>query len=153
PKLAWKAKNLGEGFSTPSVAAGRIFLMGNRDRNEYVIALDENNGKELWATVTGQVRNGGGGYPGPRCTPTVDGDLLYALGLNGDLVCLEVATGKELWRKDLVKDFSGGPGGWGYSESPLIDGDKLICTPGGAKATLVALDKKTGETIWKAQVP
>src|SRR5262249_11696594 len=120
---------------------------------EYVIALDEKNGKELWATEIGAVRANGGGYPGPRCTPTVDGNILYALGLNGDLVRLDVAKGKERWRKNLPKDFEGSVGGWGYSESPLVDGKKVIVTPGGKKATLAALDKTNGETIWTAQVP
>jgi outer membrane protein assembly factor BamB len=153
PPLLWKVNGLGEGFSTPSVAAGRLFLMGNRDQTEYVIALAEDNGKELWAASVGPVRADGGGFPGPRCTPTADGQRVFALGLNGDLICLESATGKELWRKDLVKQFGGSPGGWGYAESPLIDGDRLICTPGGKTATLAALDKKTGQTIWKAAVP
>jgi outer membrane protein assembly factor BamB len=153
PPLAWKATGLGDGYSTPSVAGGRVFTMGNREGTEYVLALDEKGGKEVWATATGPVRANGGGYAGPRCTPTVDGDLLYALGLNGDLVCLESATGELRWKKDLRKDFDGRPGGWGYSESPLVDGDRLIVTPGGKAATLVALDKKTGDTVWKAQVP
>jgi prepilin-type processing-associated H-X9-DG protein len=153
PELAWKATGLGAGYSTPSIAGGRIFTMGNRGRTEYVIALSEKDGKELWATEVGPVRAGGGGYAGPRCTPTVDGEFLYALGLNGDLVCLEVSKGAERWRKNLVKDFGGQVGGWGYSESPLVDGDKVICTPGGRKATLVALNKKDGETIWTAKVP
>jgi outer membrane protein assembly factor BamB len=153
PERVWTARGLGEGYSTPSVAAGRIFTMGNLGQTESVIALDEKSGRRLWTAPVGPVRSNGGGYPGPRCTPTVDGTVLYALGLNGDLLCLEVAGGKEVWRKDLRKDFAGQPGGWGYSESPLIDGDKLICTPGGRKATLAALNKKTGETIWTAQVP
>jgi outer membrane protein assembly factor BamB len=153
PRLVWTAKNLGAGYSTPSVAAGRIFTMGNRGPDEYVLAYNEKTGKELWAARIGPVRAGGGGYPGPRCTPTVDGKVLYALGLAGDLVCLEVATGKRRWRKDLVKDFNGAPGGWGYSESPLVDGGQLICTPGGRTATLAALNKKTGSVVWKAEVP
>jgi outer membrane protein assembly factor BamB len=153
PALLWKAKGLGEGFSTPSVAGGRIYVMGNRGGKEYVIALDEDNGRQLWATATGRVRNGGGGYPGPRCTPTVDGDRVYALGLNGDLVCLDVSLGQERWRKDLAADFGGRPGNWGYSESPLIDGEKLVCTPGGPTATLVALNKLTGATVWQCPVP
>src|SRR5262249_15459417 len=90
---------------------------------------------------------------GPRCTPTVDGELVYVLGLGSDLVCLEAATGKERWHKSLLHDFKGSPGDWGYSESPLIDGDKLLCTPGGKEATLVALNKKTGELLWKGVVP
>jgi outer membrane protein assembly factor BamB len=153
PRLAWKINNLGKGYSTPTVAAGRIFTMGNRGRTEYVLAFAEDGGKELWATEVGPVRANGGGYEGPRCSPTVDGEVIYALGLNGDLFCLETATGREVWRKDLRKDFGGRPGGWGYSESPLIDGDRLLCTPGGDKATLVALNKKTGEPIWKGVVP
>lgn len=153
PNLVWRASGLGEGFSTPTVADGRIFTMGNRGKTEYVIALSERDGKELWAVETGPVRANGGGYAGPRCSPTVDGDRVYALGLNGDLLCLEVRTGKEYWRKDLRKDFGGQVGGWGYSESPLIDGDRLLCTPGGKKATLVALDKKTGDLIWEGPVP
>src|SRR6202012_101155 len=91
---------------------------------------------------------------GARCPPTVDGELLYALGTHGDLVCLESATGKEKWRKNFGKDFKGRMmSGWGYSESPLVDGDKLICTPGGDDAALVALNRKTGDVIWKAKVP
>src|SRR5262249_39751513 len=101
----------------------------------------------------GAVRSNGGNYPGPRCSPTVDGEHVYALGLAGDLLCLETGTGKVSWRKDLVKDFKGSLGGWGCTESPLIDGDRVLCTPGGRTATIVALDKKNGETIWKAVVP
>jgi outer membrane protein assembly factor BamB len=153
PKLAWKAEKLGDNYCTPTISAGRIFLMGNRQGKEYAIALSEKDGKELWATEIGTVRANGGGYPGPRCSPTVDHSLVYALGLNGDLLCLEVDSGSISWRKDLKKDFKGAPGGWGYSESPLIDGDRLICTPGGQTATLVALNKKTGEVIWKGVVP
>ncbi len=152
PPLAWSVKGLGEGYSTPTVADGRIFLMGNRARVEWVVALEEGTGKQLWSAEVGPVRGGGGGYPGPRCSPTADGGLIYALGLNGDLVCLEAAAGKERWRKDLGKDFGGSVGGWGYSESPLIDGDVLVCTPGGDRATLVALDKKTGDVIWRGAV-
>jgi outer membrane protein assembly factor BamB len=153
PKLLWEAKGLGDGFSTPTVAAGRIFTMGNRGKTEYVLVFAEEDGKELWAFEVGAVRANGGGYAGPRCSPTVDGDRVYALGLNGDLVCLTAADGKEVWRKDLVKDFGGGVPGWGYSESPLVDGDRVIVTPGGKNATLVALDKKSGAVVWKGVVP
>jgi outer membrane protein assembly factor BamB len=152
PPLAWKVKGLGEGFSTPSIADGRIFAMGNRAKTEYVICLSEKDGKEIWATPIGPVRRGGGGDPGPRCTPTVDGKLIYALGRGGDLLCLEFDMGKEVWRKNLEKDFGGQVGGWHYCESPLVDGDKLIVTPGGKKATLVALNKKTGATVWQGPV-
>ncbi len=84
----------------------------------------------------------------------MDGAFVYALGVNGELACLNVKDGKEVWHKNLTdKAFGGSVQSWGYCESPLIDGDKLICTPGGNQATLAALDKKTGETLWKARVP
>ncbi len=153
PPLAWRIKGLGEGFSTPTVAAGRIFSMGNRDKTEVVTAFAEDGGKPLWSHDVGPVRADGGGYHGPRCSPTVDGELVYALGLNGDLLCLKADDGDEVWRKDLIKDFKGARGGWGYAESPLIDGDRLLCTPGGKDNTLVALNKMTGEKIWSCPVP
>lgn len=155
PPLAWKGTGLGRGYSSVTIADGKVFTMGDRPRqgkekSACVIALDQASGKELWATKIGQPWNDGG----PRCTPTVDGELVYALTPHGDLVCLETATGRERWRKNLSKDFGGRMmSGWGYSESPLVDGDQLVCTPGGNEATLVALNKKTGDVIWKAQVP
>src|SRR5262249_8205397 len=119
--------------------------------SECVIALAETDGHELWVAEIGPAREIG--ERGPRSTPTVDGDCAYAVGVGGDLVCLSVAGGAGKWRRDPAKEV-GGPGGpWGYSESPLIDGDKVICTPGGPSAALVALDKMTGRTIWQATVP
>jgi outer membrane protein assembly factor BamB len=154
PPLVWTAKGLGHGYSSIAVAGGKIFTMGDRSQGgreqEFVIALNQADGKELWAAPVGQPWSDGG----PRCTPTVAGDLVYALGPHGDLVCLETGAGKERWRENLPRDFGGQMmSGWGYSESPLVDGDRLICTPGGGSATLVALDRKTGATLWKAQVP
>lgn len=157
PPLAWKATGLGEGYAEVSVAGGRIFTMGDRPNTDkpkktvetFVIALDEGTGKEIWATRIGE-RSGDGG---PRSTPTVDGDRVYALSPHGDLLCADAATGKPQWRKNLVKDFGGRVGGWRYCESVLIDGDRLVCTPGGKEATIVALDKKTGDTVWKSAVP
>src|SRR6185436_11966767 len=113
------------------------------------------DGKVLWTTRVGNVGNPDQDppYPKARSTPTVDGERLYALGSDGDLVCLEARDGKVRWRKSLRKDFGGTPGTWAYAESPLLDGDVLVVTPGGAEATLVALKKKTGELIWKSPVP
>jgi outer membrane protein assembly factor BamB len=154
PPLAWKAKELGGGYSTPSVAAGRVFGMSYRGDDEGVWAVDEATGQPLWWTRISDANKKIGYGEGPRCTPTVDGDVLYALGTAGDLVCLGTKDGKEVWHKNLARDFGGKMmSGWGYSESPLLDGDKLICTPGGKDATLLALDKKNGEVLWKAPVP
>jgi outer membrane protein assembly factor BamB len=110
------------------------------------------DGKVAWTAKVGPAWNDE--YGGPRGTPTVDGDRIYALGTEGDLVCLQAATGKEVWRKNLARDFGGQMmSSWKWSESPLVDGDRLIVTPGAAAATLVALDKKTGKEIWRAVVP
>jgi outer membrane protein assembly factor BamB len=153
PPLVWKALGLGKGYSSVAVADGKIFTMGDINqpfRGEALIALSASDGKKLWTVKVGEPWNDGG----PRCTPTVDGNRVYALSPHGDLVCFTTAAGKELWRKNLQKDFGGHMmSGWGYSESPLVDGDKLICTPGGSGATLVALDKKTGKLLWKCPVP
>jgi outer membrane protein assembly factor BamB len=155
PPLAWKKGQLGGGDSAPSIAAGRIFAMGNRGDDEVVWALSEKDGKELWVTRLGPAFQQG--WPqakeGPGCTPTVDGERLYVIGLAGNVVCLKVEDGAILWQKNLVTDFGGVIPTWSYRESPLIDGARLICTPGSDGAMLVALDKLTGTTIWKSKAP
>jgi outer membrane protein assembly factor BamB len=151
PAQVWKATGIGAGYSGVSVANGRIFTMGDAPNVSYIYALNEATGKALWAARVGK-SGGGNGYPGPRCTPTVDGEMVYALGQFGDLICVEAATGKERWRKNLQSDFAGAMmSGWGYSESPLVDGNKVICTPGGPRGTMVALNKGTGEEIWRTK--
>ena len=155
PPLAWKVKGLGGGDGAPSVAAGRIFCMANRGRDEVVWVLSESDGKELWVTRLGpafrqqvpQAREG------PGCTPTVDGQHLYVLGMDGALACLQASDRKIVWQRSLTKDFGGQVPTWSYRESPLVDGDKVVCTPGGEDATLAALNKLTGETIWKCKLP
>lgn len=146
PRLVWKGSGVGKGFSSVSVVGDRVFTMGDLGKASYLFALSRATGKLLWSARVGQP---GGNYSGTRCTPTVDGDLVYGLGQFGDLVCVESATGKERWRKSFKNDFEGRSGGWNFTESPLIDGDRLICTPGGEDASMVALDKKTGEEIWR----
>ncbi|HEU4388546.1 MAG TPA: PQQ-binding-like beta-propeller repeat protein [Blastocatellia bacterium] len=156
PRLLWQVNEIGDGFSTPSVVGTRIYLMSNRGmENEFVQALSTHDGKPVWTTRVGNVGNPKQEPPfaKARCTPTVDGDFIYALGSDGDLVCLEAKSGKIGWQKNLRKEFDGKPGEWAYAESPLIDGDVLVVTPGGAQATIVALNKKTGAAIWKSAVP
>jgi outer membrane protein assembly factor BamB len=146
PPLAWQAEGLGKGYSSIAIAGDKIFTLGQRREGTVLLALRLSDAKELWAAKV----SGGN----PNCTPTVDGQRVYALGRDGDLVCAETATGKELWRKSFPKDFGGQMmSGWGYSESPLVDGDRLICTPGAKDAMLAALDKQTGHVIWKAALP
>jgi outer membrane protein assembly factor BamB len=150
PPLLWQARNLGTALSSVAVVGDRIYTMGDRGRSQLVLALDgANKGKELWATRVG----GPWSDRGARCTPTVDGKLLYVLSTDGNLVCLETARGKVRWHKNLPRDFGGRMmSGWGWSESPLVDGNKVIATPGGDRAALVALDKTTGKLLWRSAV-
>lgn len=155
PMLNWQVSDLGQGYSTPSVVGERLFLITNKGmKDESVRALSVKDGREMWSQGIGKVGvNGIPPYPGARSTPTVDGDFVYALGSNGDLDCLDLKTGTVVWHKSLRTDFGGEPGRWAYAESPLVDGDAVVCTPGGKKATLVALNKTTGDVIWKSAVP
>lgn len=156
PKLLWQLHDIGDGYATPAVAGSRVYLLSNRGlENEFVQALAVADGSRVWTTRLGKVGNPdmSPSYPKARSTPAVEGDRLYALGSDGDLACLETAGGKVIWRKNLRSDFGGVPGTWAYAESPLIDGDVLMVTPGGSQATLVALDKRTGDVVWKSAVP
>lgn len=155
PPLAWKIKGIGGGDGAPAIAAGRIFGLGNRGDEEVVWALSEADGQTIWTTKLGPAfaQQMPQGKEGPGCTPTVDGDRLYVLGLGGELACLQVKDGKILWHRSLTADFGGRVPTWSYRESPLVDGDKVICTPGGNEAMLVALDKITGHTLWKSAMP
>jgi outer membrane protein assembly factor BamB len=150
PKL-WTVKNLGLGFSTPSIAAGKIFGMGTRDGKDGVWALKESDGKELWFTSFDEPRKTNQNN-GPSGTPTYNDGKLYAVSSNGKFVCLNVESGKIVWQKDYLKDFGGKVPAWGYTESPLIDGNKVIVTPGSADATVVALNKDSGSVIWKSHL-
>jgi outer membrane protein assembly factor BamB len=130
--------------------------MSNRGMdNEFVQALSTQDGKVIWTTRVGNVGNPDQepNYPKARSTPTVDGNSLYALGSDGDLACLDAKTGKIRWTKNLRTEFGGKPGTWAYAESPLVDGDAVVVTPGGADATMLALNKKTGAVIWKSAIP
>lgn len=156
PKLLWQVKDLGSGYATPAIAGGRIYLLANKGvEDEFIKALDVKDGNQVWSTRVGKIGNPDQrpNFPAARSTPTVDGSAIYALSSDGDLACLETATGKVVWTKNLRSDFGGKPGTWAYSESPLVDGEKVIVTPGGKDATLVALGKQTGDVEWTCAVP
>ncbi|MEE8525408.1 MAG: PQQ-binding-like beta-propeller repeat protein, partial [Thermoanaerobaculia bacterium] len=156
PPLAWRTQGLGGGYSSVSVTGGRIITMGDLADGQYVIALGEDGGELLWKTKVGSGhqddRRGGS-----RATPTVDGDRLFTINTDGDVLALEVETGKEVWRRSMVKDYGGylmkamGSYEWRFSESPLVDGQRVVVTPGHIEALMVALDRDTGEEIWKTQ--
>jgi outer membrane protein assembly factor BamB len=148
PKLLWKAQKLGKGFSSVSVAEGKIFSMGDAGDGAYVFALNETDGKPLWQTRTGEPGEYGG-YHGPRATPSYSDGLLYALNQHGNLVCVDAKTGTLKWQHGLQEELKGSLPGWGYAESPLVVGDLVICTPGGSKGTMAAFDKKSGKLAWR----
>lgn len=154
PKLLWTATGAGKGYSSMSIVAGKLYTMGDLKTDDggqaqHIIAFDLATQKVVWTAKVGPPHS-----DGSRCTPTFDEGLLYAVGTDGDLVCVQAADGKEVWRKHFARDFGGQMmSGWKYSESPLVDGEKLLCTPGGSAAAIAALNKKTGEVIWKCAPP
>jgi outer membrane protein assembly factor BamB len=148
PRQVWVYKNAGEGYSAPAIVDGKLFTLGTRENQECLLALDANTGEELWSARIGPVfreRRGNG----PRGTPTVDADRVYALSGQGDLICANVADGKVVWRSSL-RELGGEVPNWGYTESVLVDGDHVICTPGGSQGALAALEKRTGRLMWQS---
>lgn len=156
PKLLWQQPDIGDGYGAVAIAGSFAYAVSNHGLDdEFVQALAIKDGEATWSYRLGPVGNPNQQppYPMARSTPTLDGDRLYVLSSDGDLACLKIATGELVWRKSLRSDFNGAPGTWGFSESPLVDGDAVIVTPGGATATMVALNKASGATLWKSAIP
>jgi outer membrane protein assembly factor BamB len=157
PSLVWEHLEIGIGYGSPAVVGGKVYVLGGQENQpgsaEWLLCLSADDGKELWrtplATSPGNFNAGWGG--GPRSTPTVAGGFVYALGATGDLVCVNAGDGAKQWAKNLVKDFGGGIPAWGYSESPLVDRGHVVVTP-GKKGGMVALDARTGDTVWKCEL-
>lgn len=149
PERIWLSRDIGIGYSAPVVAEGKIFIMGTKDGKEQLFAKEAKGGKTLWTAPMGGILSNNWG-DGPRGAATVDGDKVFALGAKGSLICANVGDGKVNWRVEMVKDLGGTVPGWGYTESVLVDGDYVICAPGGKRGTLAAIDKKTGEVIWRS---
>jgi outer membrane protein assembly factor BamB len=146
PKRLWLYENGGNGYSGPAIVGGKLFTVGTRDGNEVLLVLDANTGKELWIASLGEIlANDWGG--GPRGTPTVDGDRVYAMSGKGNVACVNISDGKVLWQQSMTA-LGGKVPNWGYTESVLIDGDYAVCTPGGSQGAIAALDKKTGKPVW-----
>jgi outer membrane protein assembly factor BamB len=150
PKLVWKAAGLGEGYSSFAVVGGRLYTQGQKGDEQFVMAFDVASGKKLWETQAGRAFRERRGH-GPRGTPTIEGDRLWALSADGTLVCLEAATGRRIWSVNVVQKFGGQVLNWGMSESPLVDADRVIVMAGGSGASIVALSKDDGKLIWKSQ--
>jgi outer membrane protein assembly factor BamB len=140
---------LGTGYGSVSMAGSRIFVQGGAGGRSEVHCLNRADGRKLWTAPLGRMGGNDRG-DGPRATPTIDGNRVYVLTENGDLACLNAADGKPAWSMNALKEFGGSNPNWLLSESPLIDGERLIVTPGGRGAGMVALDKTTGKTLWKS---
>ncbi len=150
PPRVWLIANLGAGYGSISIQGDRIFVQSLIGRQSTVASLNRADGKIIWSRALGPgVYNDRG--PGPRGTPTVDGDRLYVLTENGDLACLRTQDGSVLWQRNILRDFNGRNIPWLISESPLVDGNQVIVAPGGRGAGVVALDKMSGETIWTSK--
>jgi len=150
PRLAWRSSGLGEGYSSFAVADRRLYTLGARQNTEYVFALAAATGEKIWEVANGRRFNNDRG-DGPRGTPTIDGDRVYVFGSSGDLTVLDAATGKVFWTQNLLQKYGGSNISWGLSESPLVLSDRIIVTPGGRGASIVALRKTDGSLIWKSQ--
>ncbi len=161
PPLVWKTAGAGRGYAGPAVAGDRIYTLGDglstaADADEYLSCFDRATGTQLWKTKTGTPwTDGKESWQSSRSTPTVAGDAVYVLTPFGQLVACAVRDGREIFRVDLTAAPFGGKKGdaWGYSESVTVDGDRIVCTPGGAQATLVAFDAQTGRPAWTCPAP
>jgi outer membrane protein assembly factor BamB len=151
PRLVWKASGMGSGYASVSIVGDRIFTTGDQGDSNFLMALSRADGKPLWKTRLGRAgAPGWGGFAGPRCSPTVDGDLVIAVGQYGEVLCADAATGREVWRKDYVKDLGGELPEWGYAGMPLVDGDRVVLAPGGPKGALAAVEEATGKLVWQS---
>ena len=148
PKLVWSSTNLGRGYSAPIVVGQRIYLAGDVGDGLQIFALDL-NGKQVWQTKNGRAWTGP--YPGARASCTFSEGRLYHLNAHGRVACFDATNGAQLWSVNLVERFGAKVINWGLSENLLVDGPRVIVTPGGSKALIVALDKKTGETVWASE--
>ena len=148
PARTWEASGIGEGYSTVAIVGDRIYTVGEIDGDCVITALDM-DGRKVWTRKNGRAWDKS--YPGTRSTPTIADGLLYHLSGIGNLVCLEAGDGKPVWSADIMRRFGGRNITWGLAESPLVVDDKVICTPGGKDVSMVALDRRTGKTLWECR--
>ncbi len=152
PRLAWSAKGLGKGYSSAVVAGGVVYVTGMDDKNQghlYAFNLD---GSPKWKADYGpELGKSGPAVAGTRATPTVDGDRIFLMTGFGKLVMFDTAKGQVLKTIDLVEQFKAKQAQFGFAEAVLVDGQKVICAPGGPDASLVALDRNTGATLWQTK--
>ena len=157
PPLVYRVSGLGSGYSSLAVVGDHLFTTGDVGEKQYLLAFAKKDGKPAWRAELGNAWEDR--YLGARSTPTIDGDRVFAIGTDGDLVAVHAKDGSEIWRRNLAQDFGGflmqaqGRIDWRFAESPLVDGDRVIVSPGSNDAALVALDKTTGKEIWRSKLP
>jgi outer membrane protein assembly factor BamB len=150
PKLAWTAEGLGQGYSSAVVAEGTVYVTGMDDQKQGHLFAFNLDGSPKWKTAYGpELEKRGPAVAGTRGTPTVDGDRVFVMTGFAKLVTFESAKGQVLKTVDLVERFGPKQAQFGFAESVLVDGGRAICTPGGPDASLVALDRDTGATLWQ----
>jgi outer membrane protein assembly factor BamB len=150
PPHVWSVSSLGEGYGSLAIRGDRIYVQGVEGAASAVFCLNRRNGSAVWTTaLAGRMEQDRGN--GPRGTPTLDDERLYALAENGELACLRAQDGQKLWRRNILQDFNARNPNWLLSESPLLDGGHVIVTPGGENAAIVALDKISGKTVWASR--
>lgn len=152
PQLLWVKEGMGEGYASLAITKDAIYTTGNRDGGQAVICANAQTGTVVWSTLIAEHKPEHS-YPGSRCTPTVDGDRVYATGSDGRIACLKADTGEVVWDQPFKQWGGRLMTGWGFSESPLVDGDLVLCTPGGQDAMIVALNKADGSLVWKSAMP
>jgi outer membrane protein assembly factor BamB len=150
PRTVWQ-KRVGQGFSGPVVDGGKLILFHREGDQETVECLDAATGEALWKTgYASDYRDDFGFDEGPRSTPAIGLGKVYTFGAHGVMQCLELASGRKLWRRDLRQEFNAGKGFFGMACSPLLEGRAVLLNLGGANgAGIVALDRDTGELLWK----
>ncbi len=147
PRKLWSVEGLGQGFSTVSVIGNRIYTTGVIDKVGKLIAIQD-DGKLLGKSSYGSDSVDGGGYPGSRSTPTIQDGRVFLMSGTGILTCFDEKSGQQQWQVDTFKEFGGRQLRWNVAESVLVDGKRVICTPGGPEALVVALDVATGKPVW-----
>jgi len=143
PRILWRT-NVGLGYSGVAVKTDRLYTMGNTRGRDVVTCLDAGTGRQIWSHSYAAKSMQ---YPGPRTTPTIDGDTVYTLSSDGQLICLSADRGTVRWRKNIVADFGAQPPTWGFAGSPVIEGNLLLVNAGPAG---LALDKRNGKLVWSS---
>jgi len=147
PEMIWSNTDLPKGYSSPSVGNNTIYVTGNDQQNDILVAIDT-IGKIKWKTSYGRAWTASS--PESRCTPTVEGNRVYVSSGFGDLACIDGTSGEIIWTVKASEDNKGTYGEWGIAESPIIDGEKIFFTTGGPETTTIALNKNNGDLIWKS---